>query len=91
MNPKERVEEITRLLTEAFEPENLGVDDESHLHEGHVGAQDGRGHFRVLIVSGRFTDKSLLQRHRMVYKALGELMRTDIHALAIDAWAPEEL
>ena len=91
MNPKERAKEITRLLTEAFEPENLGVEDESHLHEGHVGAQDGRGHFRVLIVSGKFSDKTLLQRHRMVYKVLGELMRTDIHALAIDAWSPEEL
>ena len=91
MNPTERVKEITRLLTEAFAPENLGVEDESHLHEGHVGARDGRGHFRVLIVSGEFTDKSLLQRHRMVYKALGDLMRTDIHALSIDAWSPEEL
>jgi stress-induced morphogen len=91
MDPKERVKEIRRLLTEAFAPENLGVEDESHLHEGHVGARDGRGHFRVLIVSGEFTDKSLLQRHRMVYKALSDLMQTDIHALAIDAWSPEEL
>ena len=91
MNPTERVREITRLLTEALAPENLGVEDESHLHEGHVGARDGRGHFRVLIVSGEFTDKSLLQRHRMVYHALGDLMRTDIHALSIDAWSPEEL
>ena len=91
MDPKERVKEINRLLTEAFAPENLGVEDESHLHEGHVGARDGRGHFRVLIVSGEFTDKSLLQRHRMVYKALSDLMQTDIHALAIDAWSPEEL
>ena len=91
MNPKERVKEITRLLTEAFAPENLGVEDESHLHEGHAGARDGRGHFRVLIVSAEFSDKALLQRHRMVYQALGDLMRTDIHALAIDAWSPEEL
>ena len=91
MNPKERVREIRKCLTEVFEPETLGVEDESHLHEGHVGAQDGRGHFRVLIISQAFTDRSLLDRHRMVYKALGDLMRTDIHALAIDAWAPEEL
>jgi BolA protein len=91
MNPKDRRKEITTRLTEAFRPETLGVEDESHLHEGHAGARDGRGHFRVLIVSGEFSDKPLLQRHRMVYKALGDLMRTDIHALSIDAWSPEEL
>ena len=91
MNPKERMKEIRRRLTEAFEPDTLGVEDESYLHEGHEGARDGRGHFRVLIIAQAFADQSLLHRHRMVYKALGDLMRTDIHALAIDAWAPDEL
>lgn len=91
MNPKERLAEIKRRLTETFEPETLGVEDESHLHEGHEGARDGRGHFRVLIISHAFADQSLLERHRMVYKAMGDLMRTDIHALAIDAWSPHEL
>ena len=74
-----------------FSPETLGVEDESYLHEGHAGARDGRGHFRVLIISEAFADKNLLERHRMVYKALGEMMRLDIHALAIDAWEPAEL
>jgi BolA protein len=91
MKPKERMAEIRTRLTAAFEPDTLGVEDESHLHEGHEGARDGRGHFRVLIIAQAFSEKSLLERHRMVYKALGDLMRTDIHALAIDAWAPEEL
>jgi BolA protein len=91
MSPKERLQEIRKRLAETFDPETLGVEDESHLHEGHVGARDGRGHFRVLIVSEAFADKSLLDRHRMVYKSLGDLMRTDIHALAIDAWSPQEL
>jgi BolA protein len=91
MNPKERMKEIRSALTTAFEPETLGVEDESYLHEGHAGARDGRGHFRVLIISQAFEEKSLLERHRMVYKALGSLMRTDIHALAIDAWSPSEL
>ena len=91
MNPHQRKAEITRLLTESFEPETLGVDDESHLHEGHEGAKDGRSHFRVLIISEAFEEKSLLERHRMVYRTLGSLMRTDIHALAIDAWSPDEL
>jgi stress-induced morphogen len=91
MNPKERMKEIQRLLKEAFEPETLGVEDESHLHAGHEGAQDGRGHYRVLIISEAFQEQNLLHRHRMVYKALGDLMRTDIHAVAIDAWSPDEL
>jgi BolA protein len=91
MNPKERMKEIRARLEAAFAPETLGVEDESHLHEGHVGARDGRGHFRVLIIAEAFSDKSPLDRHRMVYKALGDLMRTDIHALAIDAWSPQEL
>ena len=91
MNPKERKAAITRALQESFEPETLGVEDESHLHEGHEGARDGRGHFRVLIISESFADKTLLERHRMVYRAMGNLMTTDIHALSIDAWSPEEL
>ena len=91
MNPKERLQEIRQRLQEAFEPEELGVEDESHLHEGHPGARDGRGHFRVLIIAEAFQDQNLLHRHRMVYKALGDMMRTDIHAVAIDAWSPDEL
>ena len=91
MNPKVRKAEITKRLTTAFEPETLGVEDESHLHAGHEGAKDGRSHFRVLIISDEFADKTLIERHRMVYRVLDEMMRLDIHALAIDAWAPEEL
>ena len=91
MNPQVRKAEITKRLTEAFQPETLGVEDESHLHAGHEGARDGRSHFRVLIISDEFADKTLIERHRMVYRILDEMMRLDIHALAIDAWAPEEL
>jgi BolA protein len=91
VNPKDRKKEIERILKQAFDPETLGVEDESHLHEGHEGAKDGRGHFRVLIISQAFTDKSMLMRHRMVYQVLDQLLRTDIHALSIDAWCPDEL
>ena len=91
MNPLERKKEITRRLKEAFAPEVLGVEDESHLHEGHEGARDGRGHFRVLIISDAFTDKAMIERHRMIYRVMDEMMRLDIHALAIDAWSPGEL
>lgn len=91
MNPNLRKGEISRLLNEAFSPETLGVEDESYLHEGHEGAKDGRGHFRVLIIAEAFEDKSMIERHRMVYRVLDDMMRLDIHALAIDAWAPDEL
>ena len=91
MNPKVRKAEIIKRLNEAFEPETLGGEDESHLHAGHEGAKDGRSHFRVLIIADAFTGKNLIDRHRMIYRVLDEMMRIDIHALAIDAWAPEEL
>jgi BolA protein len=86
----ERVERIRKELTAALAPLALDIEDESHRHAGHAGARDGRGHFRVRIVSAAFEGKSALARHRAVYAALGDLMQTDIHALAIDARAPEE-
>lgn len=83
--------EIRRRLEAALEPESLHIEDESHLHAGHAGAKDGRGHFRLMIVSPKFDGKPMLARHRAVYAALGELMTTDIHALAIEAVASSEL
>ncbi len=91
MNPNQRKPEISKRLKEAFKPETLGVVDEGHLHEGHAGARDGRGHFRVLIISEVFEGKQMIERHRMIYRELDEMMKVDIHALAIDAWTPDEL
>ena len=91
MNPQDRRKEIIRLLADAFAPETLGVEDESYLHEGHEGAKDGRGHFRVLIIAEIFEGKTMIERHRMIYRALDDMMRLDIHALAIDVWSPDEL
>ena len=85
-----RIERIRQGLEAAFAPADLELVDESHRHVGHAGAADGRGHFRVKIVSPRFDGLTLVARHRAVYEALGELMRTDIHALSIDARAPDE-
>jgi BolA protein len=84
---EQRVEAIRAALVAAFEPAELEVIDESHLHAGHEGARDGRGHFRVRVVSPAFEGMSAIQRHRAVYAALGSLMETDIHALAIRAEA----
>ena len=84
----DRVARIESLLKEAFSPEHLLVKDQSHLHAGHEGARDGRGHFDVTIVADAFAGKAPLARHRMVFDALGGMMETDIHALSIHAKAP---
>ena len=84
---RERVEKIEALLGSAFEPSQLLVKDQSHLHAGHVGARDGRGHFDVTIVADAFLGCSRIQCHRLIYSALGGLMDSDIHALQIHASA----
>ena len=84
----ERLRLIRSRLEAAFEPERLELIDESHLHAGHAGAADGKGHFRVRIVSDRFRYTRPIERQRMVFKALGDLMQTDIHALSISAQPP---
>jgi BolA protein len=71
-------------------PQVLEIVDESHLHAGHAGAESGRGHFRVRVVSERFAGQTPMARHRAIYSALGEMMQTDIHALSIQAMTPEE-
>jgi BolA family transcriptional regulator, general stress-responsive regulator len=83
-------ERIREKLT-ALGPETLEIEDESALHAGHEGAKGGGGHYRITMVSARFAGKPLQARHRMVYQALEELMRSDIHALAIQAYAPDEI
>ena len=85
-----RVERIRAALQAALQPEALEVVDDSHRHAGHEGARDGRGHFTVRISSQAFAGKPPLARHRAVYAALGEMMLTDIHALAIEARTPDE-
>jgi len=75
----------------ALEPQSLDLLDESGEHAGHAGAKAGGSHFRLTIVSPRFSGKDQITRHRMVYEVLGPLMRRDIHALAIRAFAPDEL
>jgi len=75
----------------ALEPESLDLVDDSGRHAGHEGAKGGGGHYSLVIVSKRFSGMAVQLRHRMVYDALGPLMHKEIHALAIKAYAPEEL
>lgn len=87
---KERVTAIEAILREAFSPKKLLVKDQSHLHVGHEGAKGGGGHFHVAIVSDDFTDCTQIERHRKIFAALQTMMETDIHALRIDAKAPDQ-
>ena len=82
---------ITQKLTEAFTPQSLRVEDESHRHEGHAGHRPGgQTHFRVYIVSDAFKGKSRLERHRMINALLAGELAGGVHALAIHATAPDE-
>ena len=86
----ERPAAIRAALEAALQPTRLELVDESHRHAGHAGARDGRGHFALRIDSAAFAGLAPLARHRRIYAALGTLMDTDIHALAIDARVPGE-
>lgn len=85
-----RIERMREQLA-ALQPTALDIRDESHRHIGHAGARDGRGHFACVIASKAFEGKSMLECHRMVYDALGDMMLHDIHALSIRALTPGQL
>lgn len=87
---EQRVAAIRAAIEASLAPRQLEIEDESHRHAGHAGARDGRGHFRVAVVSTAFAGLNPIARHRAVYAALGELMTSDIHALSIQARTPDE-
>ena len=82
-------EQMIRERLAALNPVALEIRDESAQHAGHAGSRPGGGtHWQLNIVSEAFRGKSVVARHRMVYEALGDLMHRDIHALSIEASAP---
>ena len=85
-----RIEQMRTLLG-AMQPEQIEIIDDSHKHAGHEGARSGGGHYTLHIVSAQFAGKATLARHRMIYSALGEMMKQDIHALNIKAYTPQEI
>jgi BolA protein len=78
----------TRLAV--LDPVDVMIIDDSEKHTGHAGARSGGGHFRLAIVSPRFTGLKTMERHRLVYDALGPLMKREIHAVSIAAKTPDE-
>lgn len=79
-----RIDRIGARL-EKLQPIEVEITDQSHLHVGHAGARDGRGHFHLKIISEQFEGRNPVQRHRLIYEAIGDLMESDIHALGIEA------
>jgi BolA protein len=85
------IADTIRNRLSALAPESIELLDESGQHIGHEGAKGGGGHYQFIIVATAFANQTLQSRHRMVYNALGGLMHKEIHALAIKAYAPDEI
>ncbi len=83
--------EKIRLHLATLNPTVLELIDESHRHAGHAGAASGGGHYVLSVTSMQFVGKNTMARHRMIYSALGDLMKREIHALTIKAYAPNEI
>jgi len=90
VSTQSREERLRERLETRFAPIDLEVENQSHLHAGHAGAAGGLSHFRVRIVAEAFRGVSVLARHRMVYAALEDMLKTDIHALALEALPPAD-
>jgi BolA family transcriptional regulator, general stress-responsive regulator len=83
--------ELIRQKLSVLEPVRIEIVDESAKHAGHAGAKSGGGHYLLTIVSSKFAGKSALERHRLIYTALREMMHKNIHALSVKAYTPEEI
>jgi BolA protein len=88
--PSTRVEELRLALERELAPRSLEIIDDSARHAGHAGAREG-GHFRVVLVAEAFKGRSQLERHRLVYAAVAQLMGQGVHALSIIARTPDEI
>ena len=88
---QQRIAAFDQDLRKAFQTQSLVIEDESHLHAGHVGAASGGGHFRLEIVTSDFKGLNLVARHRAVYAALNRHIPKEIHALTIIALTPDEV
>ena len=83
--------EMLARLNSALSPTRIALIDDSEQHRGHGGYNPaGESHFSLAIESAKFTDKSRVDRQRLIYSALGDLMKERVHALSIRAMAPGE-
>jgi len=82
-NESKRIIQFEEALQKALPIDKLRIEDESHFHAGHQGAQGGAGHYRIHIESSAFKGLNRVQKHRLVYDALSAWIPKEIHALAI--------
>lgn len=87
---EQRIARMRERLTAALAPQQLEIQDDSHLHVGHAGARGEAGHYTVRVTAAAFAGKPALERHRMIYAALKDMMPTEIHALSIRADIPDD-
>jgi BolA protein len=85
-----RIDELRNRITSALGADIVELQDDSAKHRGHAGARGGAGHYSVVVVSGRFAGMGRVDRHRAVYDAVGDMIPTQVHALAVRAYTPEE-
>lgn len=85
------IDHIRERLRSRLPAESVEIEDQSHLHVGHAGAAEGGGHYAVTVVSETFEGLNTLSRHRLVYAAVEDLMKKEIHALSIQAYSIDEL
>jgi len=88
--PSTRIERMRTQIAAQLQPAAIEIVDDSHLHAGHAGAREGKGHYSVRIVAACFAGLRPMARHQLVYRAVADMMHTDIHALSIVALAPDE-
>ena len=87
----ETIDLIVDRLRQELSAESVEIEDQSHLHVGHAGAASGGGHYQVTVVANCFKGLNTLARHRLIYDALNNLMKKEIHALSIQAYSEDEL
>ena len=85
------IDQIRERLRSRLQAESVEIENQSHLHVGHAGAAGGGGHYSVTVVSKTFEGLNTLSRHRLVYAAVEDLMKKEIHALSIQAYSADEL
>ena len=90
MQPSLRVRAIEDALVDGLEADHVKVVDNSAGHANHTGAEDGGGHFAVVVVSRAFRGLSRIAAQKLVYETLAELMTEDIHALSMRTLTPEQ-
>ena len=87
----ETIDLIVDRLRQELSAESVEIEDQSHLHAGHAGAASGGGHYQVTVIASCFKGLNTLARHRLIYDALDDLMKKEIHALSIQAYSEDEL